>query len=920
LDGYEIRDGTSPTNPDSDGDGLYDGFKDENGNYRFDVGEMGEDVNCDGVRQDWETSPNASDTDGDGLSDGQEANWNEIWRQAEWDSGAYVEDKYASNSTAAVHTAGNATIVSGKAAVNGTLWVKVRPAKETVIYRWNFSSGTEGFWVRNASVSNGILSVNDGGFARRNFTASGNIDIRFQFRYTYIANMSGEVTIADMGAVRMVLNISNVTGISSVLQIFVDGKEYNYFSLWAKFWHTFTVRYVNGAVYVYLDDMQVFSGKCSATPDYIIFANNGTVPANWDNIEIKRVQTVDVSIGNTTYVIPISGGYRWYRVGKINSGATYWVNDTSSSNINVLLDSYAILPDEVEQKYVSMGNVSSSGYIYLSGYERIRRYVVKIKPLSAGNFTVTVSYSSGSKLVYSGYLNGTLVLVLPGNAWDVYVKSSGEQTINFTYSVSYQVYGLVSDPLDNDTDGDGLSDGLEQTIGTSSLYADTDTDGYDDYMELKIHTNPKSVDTDEDTFFDSEEVNVIFRMAPDNSSMAVQPLSTITLNNTTYYAPLFNSTLDFYVLEGYVSSISSLQRIVFPTTYNDTMYYDPSGIIFVALSNGTYAKYVHIYRESNFTVVEPVKYYTIRALEIYANTATTDDVDGDGVSDYDEINIYHTDPYDSDTDDDGLLDGEELNVYHTNPLSPDTDGDGIVDGVEAGITRDMRPVMWWNMNAMIMINGTALSFTGDADPSTTTNPNQVDSDGDGLPDGWIDVNNDSIAEPGEYEDVNRNGKVDANETSPVWSDTDGDGLDDGKELLIMHTNPRDMDSDDDGLIDGSSANYLGESVYGTSPLDNDSDNDSLPDGLEAGLTGSVVPKAHYVHGYLVLGTDLTKFRGDMDPTTRTDPLNPDSDGDGIPDGVEDKNHNGMRDADETSASEADTDHDTDTRCADMWVS
>ncbi len=63
------------------------------------------------------------------------------------------------------------------------------------------------------------------------------------------------------------------------------------------------------------------------------------------------------------------------------------------------------------------------------------------------------------------------------------------------------------------------------------------------------------------------------------------------------------------------------------------------------------------------------------------------DSDGDGLSDKDERNIYHTDPKNNDTDNDGLLDGEEINIYYTNATNPDTSGDGLLDGkaVELGL-------------------------------------------------------------------------------------------------------------------------------------------------------------------------------------------------------------------------------------------
>jgi hypothetical protein len=72
-------------------------------------------------------------------------------------------------------------------------------------------------------------------------------------------------------------------------------------------------------------------------------------------------------------------------------------------------------------------------------------------------------------------------------------------------------------------------------------------------------------------------------------------------------------------------------------------------------------------------------------------------------------------------------------------------------------------------------------------------------------------------------------------------------------------------------------------------LDPDSDNDGLPDGLEAGTTAPDV------------GTDTARgyFRADTHPASTTDPLDPDSDGGGAPDGVEDRDADGLKDAGET---------------------
>jgi hypothetical protein len=87
------------------------------------------------------------------------------------------------------------------------------------------------------------------------------------------------------------------------------------------------------------------------------------------------------------------------------------------------------------------------------------------------------------------------------------------------------------------------------------------------------------------------------------------------------------------------------------------------------------------------------------------------DSDNDGINDYDEMNIYHTDPNKADTDGDGFNDKEELvngfspftpgkvrledsdfdkdglsdrmeYNFHVDPTKQDSDGDGFLDGAE----------------------------------------------------------------------------------------------------------------------------------------------------------------------------------------------------------------------------------------------
>ena len=117
-------------------------------------------------------------------------------------------------------------------------------------------------------------------------------------------------------------------------------------------------------------------------------------------------------------------------------------------------------------------------------------------------------------------------------------------------------------------------------------------------------------------------------------------------------------------------------------------------------------------------------------------------------------------------------------------------------------------------------------------------------------------------------------------------------------IVVDPNDPRNdqRDSDCDGLSD---AEEFGNTYPGgarTSPSNPDTDGDGLLDGLEAGRMASV---------------DMAcSFMGDADPMSRTNPTVADSDGDGLSDGTEDANRNGRADPTETDPSTGDTDQDT----------
>lgn len=140
-------------------------------------------------------------------------------------------------------------------------------------------------------------------------------------------------------------------------------------------------------------------------------------------------------------------------------------------------------------------------------------------------------------------------------------------------------------------------------------------------------------------------------------------------------------------------------------------------------------------------------------------------------------------------------------------------------------------------------------------------------------------------------------------TDPDDPDTDDDGIWDGAEIVAgdpgdyedgVDTDPLDADTDDDGISDGDERDGTGPGGERTDPLVCDSDDDKLCDGLEGGVN-EPVSGGTSATGIPYVGTDIDKWQPDLDPATTTDPLDDDTDDDGLIDGNEDDNGNGRQD-------------------------
>jgi MYXO-CTERM domain-containing protein len=388
----------------------------------------------------------------------------------------------------------------------------------------------------------------------------------------------------------------------------------------------------------------------------------------------------------------------------------------------------------------------------------------------------------------------------------------------------------TTNPLFVDTDEGGRRDGTEDENHNGRIDAgehdpldpaddqepvvDADQDGLTDIEEMTFGSNPLDADSDDDGVIDGSEIN----WAEDTDNDGIRNVLDFDSDND---GPFDGTELgvteetrhpDTNVNAGVFRADAGRPATTSPVA-GDT---DRGGVRDGAEDSNHNGK--------------------IDALETDPNDPADDgqivDMDGDGLSDYEE-EAFGTEVNDADTDDDGLRDGDEpsWNVDFDrdsmiNALDADSDGDGLFDGTERGVTT-AGP-------------GTTPEpgfFVPDADPTTTTNMLDADSDNGGVRDG--------------LEDANRNGRVDEREIDP------NDGADDGL-----------LDQDQDTIIDDQDGNDDADDDGTHNLFDTDADGDTISDEDEAGDLDRLTP---------AVNTD-----GDGSP----DFLDTDTDGDGVADADE----------------------------------
>ncbi|MGC6514821.1 MAG: OmpA family protein, partial [Myxococcota bacterium] len=433
-----------------------------------------------------------------------------------------------------------------------------------------------------------------------------------------------------------------------------------------------------------------------------------------------------------------------------------------------------------------------------------------------------------------------------------------------------------TDPLDADSDDDGVIDGNEvDDYGTDPLDTDTDDDGIQDGTELG-RSNGHPTDTDPAVFIpDADPTTTTDPLDADTDDGGISDgVEDANANGAIDAGEIDpNDPVDdtFFVDsdgDGLSDGAETVGSDGIPNSGDETDPFDADtdddGLTDgeEVLDMGTDPNNADTDADGLFDGTEA--------------GVTADDVGPDtdtSVFMPDADPTTTTDPNDDDSDDDGLLDGTEdgsldgtVDAGETDPNAMDSDGDGLQDGTESGLTApegaDTDPTV----------------FVPDADATTHTDPLDDDSDDDGLLDGTEDANGDG-AWTGT---IGNSGTPGAGETQPTNPDTDGDGIQDGTELGL--------DTPEGSGTDSSVFQPDADPSTTTDPSDTDTDDGGVDDGAEDdNADGAIDP-------------------GETDPLEAADDIL-DTDGDGLLDSVEDANGNGILDPGETDPFDADTDDD-----------
>ncbi|MDD5223772.1 MAG: MopE-related protein [bacterium] len=429
----------------------------------------------------------------------------------------------------------------------------------------------------------------------------------------------------------------------------------------------------------------------------------------------------------------------------------YWV----VSSVNIEIPAHPLMNGVVEEVINNWG--IRPAYGYLTAFGNTPQAVVTVAGLG---FPVVAEYTYGTgnvvatqmpvEVAYAwGYGDGEALL---GNFIGYCGRTANPlnpDTDGDGLEDGEEVHTYHTDPRSVDTDGDGLSDSDEVNIsGTDPLLLDTDGDGLKDSFESSHGTNPLLPDTDGDGYSDRLEVHngsdpnlpastpvLIKEIEPNEDSLTCTPIGFPGPITTAAGVINPDNDEDVYCLDvtAPVTLVFDIDAAELGSSLDSRMYL-AAGSMLAYDDNSPDPDTDWSGNDSHFTYTfsDPATYYIV--------VWSTGNVGGPSEWYYMRIKDI------TDTDGDGLTDWEEIHVRGTLPNNPDTDGDGIIDGAEiAHGTDPLDP----GSPASSDVDGDGYANASDCDPfDPYLNPGRVEICGNEVDENCSGTLNDGCAETG----------------------------------------------------------------------------------------------------------------------------------------------------------------------------
>ncbi|MDF7802080.1 lectin-like protein, partial [Pontiellaceae bacterium B1224] len=253
----------------------------------------------------------------------------------------------------------------------------------------------------------------------------------------------------------------------------------------------------------------------------------------------------------------------------------------------------------------------------------------------------------------------------------------------------YKIHGTNAQC--SDTDKDGLDDAEEIRVGTDPCLNDSDRDGLSDSDELAAGTDPLNPDTDGDGLKDGLEVAQRYQILDE---MLTWPEAKQRAEELGGYLATITSKKELYSILKQIPHFRRFIPWLGAEKSEDGVWQWVTGEAFDYTSwsanepnnYGGVQKYLRIHY-GGWDDQSP-DWKTIPLIEFDEGLNPLDpDHDDDGLSDGDEVLVYWSDPRRADSDGDGIADGDEV-AAGLNPTQADSDGDGIDDNIEPGLGLD----------------------------------------------------------------------------------------------------------------------------------------------------------------------------------------------------------------------------------------